>query len=163
MRSFLLLLAITITIGSFAQQSTTFILVRHAEKLADDPKDPNLSKEGEQRAQELKELLGRSGISVIYSTPFKRTRSTVQPIASALDLEIMDYMPNDPKALIDQMLAKHQGATILVSGHSNTTPMLANVLLGKEKYAQFDDGDYGNILIITVAPSGIASDVLIRY
>lgn len=146
-----------------AQESTTFILVRHAEKLADDPKDPNLSKEGEVRAQDLKEILAQSGISAIYSTPFKRTKNTVQPIANLLKQEIIEYMPTDPKALAADLLAKHTGSMVLVSGHSNTTPALANALIGDEKYAQFDDSDYGNILIITITPAGKATHFVMRY
>ena len=42
------------------------------------------------------------------------------------------------------------GGTIVISGHSNTTPVLANLLLGEEKFKQFEDDDYGNLLIIVL-------------
>ena len=38
---------------AYGQSITTFILVRHAEKATDDPKDPNLSEAGLMRAQSL--------------------------------------------------------------------------------------------------------------
>jgi 2,3-bisphosphoglycerate-dependent phosphoglycerate mutase len=163
MKYLLSILTLVVTLAIQAQESTTFILVRHAEKAADDPKDPSLSKEGEERAQDLKEILAQSGISVIYSTPFKRTNSTIEPIAGLLKLEIMEYMPNDPKSLAAEWLTNHQGATILVSGHSNTTPSIANALIGEEKYPQLDDSDYGNILIVTIPPKGKASHFILRY
>jgi hypothetical protein len=38
--------------------------------------------------------------------------------------------------------------TVVICGHSNTIPALANILIGKEQYKTFDDSDYGNLLII---------------
>ena len=163
MKHILSLLALVIFLGTQAQESTTFILVRHAEKAADDPRDPNLSEEGQQRAVALMNLLERSELTAIYSTPYKRTRNTVAPLAKKLNIEITDYSPSDPKGLMSSLLEKHKGGTVLISGHSNTTPFLANVLLGEQKYEQYDDSDYGNILIITVLASGKAGVIHLRY
>ena len=38
---------------------------------------------------------------------------------------------------------------MIVVGHSNTTPALANVILGKQEFTTgFDESDYDNILIV---------------
>ena len=51
------LLLVFVTSAGIAQTTTTFILVRHAEKGTDDPRDPDLSDAGKQRAQVLANLL----------------------------------------------------------------------------------------------------------
>ena len=83
-RLILLCLLISGTIQLHAQNDvTTFILVRHAEKSTDDPRDPSLSEEGIKRAEALKTMLSQADIAALYSSPYKRTKGTVQPIAEA--------------------------------------------------------------------------------
>ena len=162
------LIILTLLIGSTVVQAqkstiTTFILVRHAEKLNDGTNDPDLKPEGFERANRLAEILKEIKIDAIYSTNFKRTKNTVLPFASAKGLEIRSYEALKSEE-IEQMLKKHNGRTILVSGHSNTTPWVANLLTGTEKYKDFDDGDYGNILIVSVVEKGkLAQVTCIRY
>lgn len=105
---------------------TTFILVRHAEKegenkMSSGTKDPKLSAEGVKRAEKLSALLSKTQIDAIYSTPFIRTRSTVEPLARSKSLVVLEYEPNKPEA-IDKMVAAYKGKTIVVCGHSNTIP-----------------------------------------
>ena len=66
------------------EQSTQYFLVRHAEKGQDDPKDPSLTAFGEARAQLLADELSKAGITAIYSTGYKRTQQTAQPLADRL-------------------------------------------------------------------------------
>jgi broad specificity phosphatase PhoE len=157
---FLLGLAIS---PAFAQTDlTTFILVRHAEKSSDDPRDPSLSAEGEARAQKLAEVLAEQDIAAIYSTPFKRTRTTAEPLAQAKGLTVNVYDFRSQTYLQD-MLKKHKGSTILISGHSNTTPMVANILLGSEKFKQLDEKEYGMIFIVTVSEIGKGTVTVLKY
>ncbi|MBX2967158.1 MAG: histidine phosphatase family protein [Cyclobacteriaceae bacterium] len=133
---------------------TTFILVRHGEKAVDkSTNDPDLSPEGKKRAERLAALLNEGEVNAIYSTPYKRTRQTVEPLATAKDLTIHDYAPNK-EAAIDAMLAEHRGGTIVVAGHSNTIPWFANKLLGAEKYQPWEEDDYDNVWIVTVSEKG---------
>lgn len=157
---FLLGLAIS---QAFAQNDlTTFILVRHAEKSNDDPRDPSLSAEGETRAQKLAEVLAEQDLAAIYSTPFKRTRTTAEPLAQAKGLTVNVYDFRSQTYLQD-MLKKHKGSTILISGHSNTTPMVANILLGSEKFKQLDEKEYGMIFIVTVSEIGKGTVTVLKY
>ena len=140
MRTLLLIAFVFVCATSFAQ--TTYILIRHAEKETTpvDPKDPMLSKEGEARAQSLVKLLEKQKVDAIYSTNFNRTKNTVKPLADSKGLQVQTYEKQPDVA--------NMKGTIVIVGHSNTIPALANQLLGKEEYKTFDDSDYGNILII---------------
>jgi len=131
------ILLLFVSTHSFAQ--TTFILVRHAEKEATGS-DPDLTREGQARAQSLVHLLEKQQVDAIYSTNFNRTKNTVKPLADSKGLQIMVYEKQPDVAAMK--------GTVVICGHSNTIPALANQLIGKEQYKTFDDTDYGNILII---------------
>jgi 2,3-bisphosphoglycerate-dependent phosphoglycerate mutase len=133
------LLILLIFVCASASAQTTFILVRHAEKESG-AADPMLSKEGEARAQSLVRLLDKQKVDAIYSTNFNRTKNTVKPLADAKGISVQIY-EKDPD------VGKMSG-TVVICGHSNTIPALANKLLGKEQFKTFEDSDYGNILII---------------
>jgi 2,3-bisphosphoglycerate-dependent phosphoglycerate mutase len=135
---------------------TTVILVRHAEKGTDDPKDPELSEAGKQRAQQLVQVLKETKVDAIYTTSYKRTRNTVAPLAEAKGLSVNTYDPSKLEEL-DQLLQKFAGGTIVVAGHSNTVPGFANYLTGKTEFQNFDDSDYDNLLIVTVLERGKAA------
>lgn len=141
--------------SSVAQDKiTTFVLIRHAEKAMDQStNDPDLSAVGKKRAQRLADLLNEGEVNAIYSTPYKRTRQTVEPLAVKKGLTILDYEINKEEE-IDKMLSAHTGGTIVVVGHSNTIPWMANKLLGVQKYHPWEDGDYDNVWIISVVEKG---------
>jgi len=148
----------------FAQEATTFILIRHAEKANDGTKDPDLTDAGKARALALAKVLKEVKIDAIYSTGYKRTQQTVTPLATGKNLTILQYDAMKADA-VDEMLKKFPGGTIVVSGHSNTTPWMANYLLGKEKeqLKDFDDSDYDNILIVNVIEKGKAKITWLTY
>lgn len=133
---------------------TTFILVRHAEKV-DDSRDPDLSEEGYERAAMFERMLEYIQFDAVYSTPFIRTRETARPISERHQLTIQEYDHRDPEKVAAEWLEKHRGQYVLVAGHSNSTPTFANALLGREHFSEkFDESDYGNILIITITAEG---------
>ena len=163
MKTFLISIFLFVSILSYSQETTTFILVRHAEKAMDGTKNPVLTKEGEARAQHLLELLAKADITAIYSTDLKRTRSTVDPLAKSKGLKIQTYEWKSPKALLNKIVEANTGGTVVISGHSNTTPILANFLLGATKFEQFEDDDYGNLLIITTSKVGSGKLLHLRF
>lgn len=132
-----------------AQTTTTFILVRHAEKANDGTKDPDLTEAGNTRANKLASMLKKSEVDGIYSTDYKRTRNTVAPLAASKGISVTNYEAFKTEA-IDAMLKKHQGGTVVIAGHSNNIPWIANYLTGKEIYKDFTDTEYENLLIVTV-------------
>lgn len=112
-------------------------LVRHAEKvtdsaamIVDDPLDPPLSEAGEARAEALADLLKDRGIDTIWSTDYKRTRDTAAPLANRLNLGLDYYDPRALEAFAEQ-LQQSPSQTVLIVGHSNTTPALVAALGGE--------------------------------
>lgn len=122
-------------------------LVRHAEKAADGSKDPSLTDEGMYRAQRLSELLRISNIGKIYSTDFKRTRDTAQPLSTLLGIVTEIYDPGNDEFL---QRIKSYPENMLIVGHSNTTPALVNALLGHDIYKQLIDAtEYDKLFIVS--------------
>lgn len=154
MKVLILSLVVLVSCQSTVNETTTFILVRHSEKANDGTKNPSLSEIGEIRSQKLAELVEKVDITAIYSTDYTRTKMTVEPLASKKNLEIQVYSWDDHENLASELLRENNGGVVLVSGHSNTTPFLANALLGKEHFQQFDDSDYTNLLFINVTKPG---------
>ncbi|MFN8333666.1 MAG: phosphoglycerate mutase family protein [Cyclobacteriaceae bacterium] len=158
--AFVLLLAVQ---AGYAQQITTFILVRHAEKATEGGSDPELKPEGVKRAEALAALFDKTKIDAIYSTDFKRTKNTVAPLAAAKGLTVNTYS-SMKAADLEKLVAAHPGGTIVISGHSNTIPDIANALTGGKDFKQFADADYGNILIVSVTALGKDAKVVwLRY
>lgn len=147
----------------YAQAITTFILVRHAEKVIESGSDPELKPEGVKRAEAFAALFSKASVDAVYTTNYKRTRNTVTPLANAKSLTVNTYS-SMKTADLEGLLVKHAGGTIVIAGHSNTIPEIANVLVGEKKFEQFADDDYGNILVITVTTVGKDAKVVwLRY
>ena len=117
-----------------AQKSDLFTiyLVRHSEKdlISENEADPPLTKCGRQRSESLSSFLEDVKLDAIYSTDYSRTINTALPTANSKELKIEKYNPRDlvgfSKLLIDAE------KDVLVVGHSNTTGVLAGLLIGEE-------------------------------
>ena len=84
MKKVFVILILFVSTLSFAQETTTFILVRHAEKASDGTSDPSLTEEGMARANNILSMFQQSEITAIYSTNYKRTKMTVLSALSLL-------------------------------------------------------------------------------
>lgn len=140
----------------------TFILVRHVEKV-DNSADSDISQEGFDRAMRLAELLKETKLTHIYSSDFRRTRQTVKKIGEDHQLTTEIYNSKRVDDLAVNLKRLPEGSTVLVSGHSNTTPQLANLLLKKMTYKAFEETDYGNIILVTIGKKQAAHSLLLRY
>ncbi|WP_431135505.1 phosphoglycerate mutase family protein [Psychroserpens mesophilus] len=129
---------------------TTYYLIRHAEKDRSDKneRNPKLKEQGIERAEKWSNVFEHINFDAVYSTNYNRTIATATPTAKAKALEITLY---DPTNLYSEEFAEATfGKTVLIVGHSNTTPAFANAILGKEKYADMDDRDNGSLFIVTI-------------
>ena len=150
-----------------SQATTTMIFVRHAEKALIPVGDPGLSPEGQARSAELARQLVDAdvvaGIDAIYSTPFRRTVETAQPVADALELEINRYDPDDNEAVLARILKNHKGKIILVVGHSDTLPTLIADLGASKKVPPIAELEYDNIYVISIPWFGKTKTIRLRY
>lgn len=127
----------------------TIYLVRHSEKdlLSNDHSDPPLSKCGEQRSESLSVFFRDVNLDVIYSTDYNRTRKTALPTALSKGLIIKKYNSQYLEEFSKSLINNKQD--VLVVGHSNTTAVLAGLLVGKELGA-FDLDIYDRIYQVMI-------------
>lgn len=142
--------------------SSDFVIVRHAEKVADGSDDPALTTAGQARARAIGEWLADSDVVAVYSTDTRRTRQTAEPAAQSHDLPVTLYDGGQSAdAFAAQLRKAHPAGTVLVVGHSNTAPAIAAALCGCEvepmTEAEYDrrmtvhiDGD-GDITLLTAS------------
>jgi len=142
-----------------SEDSYTIYLVRHAEKVADKSRDPILTHEGIERADRLAQIMSKNDIDAIYSTDYQRTMLTALPLSTKIDKDIQLYDPRNLAAL--STLLKSQRVNVLVVGHSNTTPALANLILGDEFYENFKEDQYDQIIQINCSESRCNQEVLL--
>lgn len=150
-----------------SQATTTMIFVRHAEKAGLSGDDPGLSAAGQRRAAELARQLVDAdvvaGVDAIYSTPYRRTKETAQPVADALDLPINIYDPSDNEAVLETILKNHKGKIILVVGHSNTLPTLIADLGASKLVPPIAENEYDNIYVIAIPWFGKTKTIRLRF
>ena len=139
-----------ISSSCYSQEVTTYYLIRHAEKLRIDltDKNPKLNYEGVKRADAWKEVFTNVRLDAVYSTDYNRTKLTAKPTADSKNLPIFLYDPKDMYS--ESFQHKTKGKAVLVVGHSNTTHIFANKVLGRDEYNQINDDNNSNLYIVSV-------------
>ena len=149
---------------SFSQNTneacTSIYLIRHAEKVRDNSGDrnPHLNPDGILRADKWRDVLKHIKFDMIYSTNLYRTLETATPISEYNQLDIQTYPPS--KDYYSKFLESNKGKTILVVGHSNTTPDFVNSLIEKNFYKDIDDNNNGNLYYIQKCDNNEPTHVL---
>ena len=130
--------------------TTTYYLIRHAEKDRSDPtnKNPKLTAEGTERAKNWALYFENIKIDQIFSTDYSRTMETAAYVASQKQVMIESYDPNDLYSNDFKTLT--EGGNVLVVGHSNTTPQFVNAILGNDEYVDIPDDENGMLFMVTV-------------
>ena len=113
-------------------ESFTIYFIRHSEKdiLSENQLDPSLTTCGIKRSEYLRSFFEDINIKKVYSTNYLRTIKTAMPIALSKKADIQYYDSNNLKLFSEQLLNSKQNS--IVVGHSNTTPVLAGLLTGKD-------------------------------
>lgn len=140
------------------EKATTIFLIRHAEK-QDDTKNTDLSSEGFERAENWKKYFENTQIDAFYSSGFQRARHTCQPMAFSRDKTITIY--KNHLMNLKEIIAKNQGKTVLIVGHSNRIPTFINTLLGEEKYPEILEPEFGNLYIIKEIDGQITTELMV--
>ena len=128
--------------------STHIILycARHCEKVKDGSKDPDLTAEGQARAERLGRILSGEAVQRQTGNPSFET-----------------YPPDAQDVWLESVLAAGGGKQYFVAGHSNTVPQLLNLMLGKIQFQNIDDEEYGLLYIATTTGLGKTEVIECRY
>lgn len=142
------------------EKTTTYFLIRHAEKVRENPtdKNPDLNERGFMRAENWKKVLQHVSFDVIYSTNLNRTLKTAEPIAKKCNLEPIIYNPS--KVDFDLFQTENEGKNVLIVGHSNTVPQFVNGLIKQQKYLEMDDAEFSHLYIVTVIGNQVTDLIL---
>jgi phosphohistidine phosphatase SixA len=140
-----------------APTGVEFVIVRHAEKSSDDPRDPTLSEAGLARAHRLAASLQKQPLAAAYATAYRRTQQTAAPAASDHGLTVTTYdAALDAKDLASTLKQRHASGTVLVVGHSNTVPAIAAALCACV-VAPLRDDEFDRRLQVRIDASGHAT------
>jgi broad specificity phosphatase PhoE len=128
-----------------ANAAPVIFIVRHAEKASTGGNDPDLSPQGQKRADALAHILKDSQATFVFVTEFKRTQETAAPTARAARVKPMVIPANDTGALVEKLRALNGNA--LVVGHGNTIPDLLKAL-GITTPVSIPDDDYTEVFAV---------------
>jgi len=145
MKALALLLSIFIAF-SIASAEPLVVVVRHAEKAANDPKDPDLSPAGRARANALARILKDAEIKAVFTTEFKRTQQTAAPTSALSGVAPTTVPAKDTMTLVAKL--RQLPGNALVVGHGNTIPDLMKAL-GIETPVNISDQDYTEIFVVS--------------
>jgi 2,3-bisphosphoglycerate-dependent phosphoglycerate mutase len=147
--------------------STTIVVVRHAEKELNAGADPPLSPEGQARAALLARMFadpdGSGRLDAIYVSPTMRNRMTAAPVAALLGLTPVEAPNSDSPALANRVLKDHRGGRVLVIGHSDTVNEIVEALSGVSALPPIQDDQYGIMYIVSVPRIGRANLLRVNY
>jgi broad specificity phosphatase PhoE len=150
------------------RRDTLVVVVRHAEKATDDPADPSLSEEGLARAQELARVLADTNVSAVYTSQFRRTKQTAEPLAQAAGVVVeerpitAENVATYASDLAREIRDGHAGQTVLVVNHSNTVPDIVTALSGAAA-APIDESEFSRLYTVAIDRKGQARVVAARY
>jgi 2,3-bisphosphoglycerate-dependent phosphoglycerate mutase len=137
--------------------TTTYYIVRHADKKLNDGIDPSLSNEGIQRAEDLNNYFGTKKPDEIFVSTAFRTQQTAAPTAAAASkvAVIVDQSggnvsnAGNPKvnAFIEK-LKLIENKKVLVVSHSDVIPEIIKQLAGVT-IRDIKEDEYDNMYILT--------------
>ena len=135
-----------------APAERTVVVVRHAEKDAGGGPDPGLTDVGVARAEALDRTVADLDVVALISTPLRRTRDTLAPVARRTGLRIREVATDgDHVAAVVREIERCPPGVVLVSGHSNTVPAIVAALSGRQ-VAPLSDEDYDDLFVVVVGP-----------
>ena len=145
MKHLALVLSIPLLLVTGANAAPVVFIVRHAEKANTGGKDPELSVQGQKRAEALANILKDSQIAAVFVTEFKRTQETAAPTARTAHVSPTVIPANDIAVIVEKLRTLNGNA--LVVGHGNTIPDLLRAL-GIATAASIPEDDYAEIFVV---------------
>ena len=141
-----------------------YYLVRHAEKDTSVKDEPPLTEAGLERAARIADILKGTRIDAIYSTMTMRTMLTVDSLADIKAMKIKPYDNKGLKQLLEDIKNSKEDNRIMIVGHSNTIPSIANTLAGSDVFKNtFAENEYDNFVIVMTTKSGRSEVYTLKY
>ena len=141
--------------------ATTYFLIRHAEKANGD--NPSLTEAGVQRSARLAAMLKEAGVTQIFSTNYKRTFATAEPLSNVLRIPVTTYDEKDLTVAVKVFSESTKTGKALIVGHSNTTPFLVNYFMGKEVAPKMAELEYDHLYVVVLRPGKRAKWWSLKY
>ena len=145
MKHLAVIFSIAFLLAVTANAAPTIFVVRHAEKASTGGNDPDLSPQGQKRADALASILKDSQVTSVFVTELKRTQETAAPTAKAAHVTPTVIPANDIGGLVEKLRALNGNA--LVVGHGNTIPELLKAL-GIATSVSIPEDDYSEIFVV---------------
>lgn len=160
--------AVAVGVGVLrSMDTTTVIVVRHAEKQLGTIEDPPLTTEGEARAERLAAMLGarRDGLPItrVFASEARRSQQTAAPLARRLGIAPTTLPARDVRRLVEVLKDGPSDTAAVVVGHSNTVPQIIAGLTRGRVRVSVDEDDYGALFVVTVSTFGPPSVIRLQY
>lgn len=142
----------------------TYYLIRHAEKDSLPKGNPYLTEQGKARSTNLAKLFKQSRIDEVYSTMTNRTFYTVDSLARMKGISTKIYTPKNFKETVAVIDSIGEATKILVVGHSNTLPVIANYLSDSKHYnQQIAEDQYDDFVVVHQLSDGSRKLLTLKY
>ncbi|KZN44912.1 hypothetical protein N482_02635 [Pseudoalteromonas luteoviolacea NCIMB 1942] len=119
------------------------VLLRHAEKQKGI--DPSLTAKGIARAERFAQMMLPLEPTKLYATNYNRTKATLAPLADMIDTHVATYDAGNLDGFAREL--KLKTGTVVVAGHSNTTPVLVKLLTNRD--VEIDEDEFHKVFIVT--------------
>ena len=150
-----------------SQVTTTVIITTHAELETDLSSNSGLSDEGIERANHLASTLSSvdviAGLDAIYTTSYRSTQETAEPISRLLNLPINIVDQDVSEAFIESIMDDHSGQIVLIVSHPENLPGLIAQLQGSKKIKIESLTKNDQLFIVTVPWFGKVKTLQLTY
>jgi 2,3-bisphosphoglycerate-dependent phosphoglycerate mutase len=150
-----------------SQVTTTVIITTHAELETDLNANSGLSDQGIQRANSLASTLSSidvvSGVDAIYTTTYRATQETAEPISRLLGLPINIVDQDIVEDFIESIKNDHSGQIILIVSHPENLSRLVVELQGSKNINTESLSKNDQLFIVTVPWFGKVKTLQLTY
>ena len=150
-----------------SQVTTTVIITTHAELETDLSSNSGLSDEGIKRANRLASTLSSvdviAGLDAIYTTSYRSTQETAEPISRRLNLPINIVDQDASEVFIESIMDDHSGQIVLIVSHPENLPGLIVQLQGSKKINIESLINNDQLFIVTVPWFGKVKTLQLTY
>jgi len=138
--------------SSVNAQEAVFV-IRHAEQELTGTVDAGLLPEGRERATDWATILRPSGLDLVVTTEFQRSRATGAIIAEALEVPRVEFRQSASAGIAEFLRENYPEDVILVVGHTSTIPKMLRSF-GYRNAFPISMSAYGWLFIVTPLENG---------